>query len=193
MHPFAVPSMWPCVCVYWPQGLVFASACLGAQARCFCIDLAVWTGPILSDLPEHMWCMQKGVATAGCAVLKWKDRIIVESNTYGNKTFASADYFNPSVCEADPSGCVLWKQSPPSLLDSLIKMFMELGTVKVENQLIAGQGGLQAFLILLAFISVPLLLLPKPLILKRRHEAKQKFATLDQAQATVVRTTVAWA
>ena len=29
--------------------------------------------------------------------------------------------------QAGLAGCSLWKQSPPSLLDSLIKMFMEIG------------------------------------------------------------------
>lgn len=29
--------------------------------------------------------------------------------------------------QASAAGCSLWKQSPPSLLDSLIKMFMEIG------------------------------------------------------------------
>ncbi len=43
----------------------------------------------------------------------------------------------------------------------------------VQNQIIPGQGGLQAFLILIAFISVPMLLLPKPLLLKRQHEMRQ--------------------
>ncbi len=43
----------------------------------------------------------------------------------------------------------------------------------VANQIIPGQGGLQAFLILIAFVSVPMLLLPKPLLLKRQHEMRQ--------------------
>ena len=41
-----------------------------------------------------------------------------------------------------------------------------------QNQLIAGQGPLQALLLLIAFISVPMMLLPKPFLLKREHEAK---------------------
>lgn len=52
-------------------------------------------------------------------------------------------------------------------------MFMEIGSVPVENQMIPGQGGLQVFLILIAFASVPVLLFPKPYILKARHEAMQ--------------------
>ena len=37
--------------------------------------------------------------------------------------------------------------------------------------LIPGQPGLQVFLLLVAFVAVPWMLLPKPLILKKRHEA----------------------
>ncbi|KAG2432238.1 hypothetical protein HXX76_009157 [Chlamydomonas incerta] len=39
--------------------------------------------------------------------------------------------------------------------------------------LIPGQPGLQVFLLLIAFVAVPWMLLPKPLILKKRHEALQ--------------------
>ena len=35
-----------------------------------------------------------------------------------------------------------------------------------------GQGGLQLFLVLIAFLAVPCMLLPKPLILKKRHEQR---------------------
>lgn len=48
----------------------------------------------------------------------------------------------------------------------------------------SGQGKLQLFLVLIAFFSVPVMLLPKPLILKRRHEAlmKAKVSDGDTAQ-----------
>ena len=46
-------------------------------------------------------------------------------------------------------------------------------SVPVESQLLPGQGALQAFLILIAVVSVPMLLLPKPLLLKRQHERRQ--------------------
>jgi len=126
--------------------------------------------PGLSKLPSHMWCMKSDAPTAGCAVFKWKDRLIVESNVFGNNTLIDPSIFNSKNCESSAAGCVMWKQSPPSLLDSLIKMFMDIGNVPVENQIIPGQGGLQVFLILCAVIAVPCLLLPKPYILKWEHE-----------------------
>ena len=114
-------------------------------------------GEVLAKLPEHMWCMAGGVATAGCAVFKHNGQLIVESNTYGSKTLMDDAHYSNDLCSKSPEGCVLWKQQPPSLLDSLIKMFMEIGSVPVHNQVVPGQGGLQAFLILVAFISVPML------------------------------------
>jgi hypothetical protein len=148
-------------------------------------NVPCWTAPFQADrslvpgygasklaaLPEHQWCMTP-TATAGCAVFEYKGRLIVEANTYGNMTYTNPEHYNPGACEASDEGCMLWKQGPPSLLDTLIKMFMEPGSVPIENQLIGGQGPLQALLILIAFVSVPMLLFPKPFLLKREHEAK---------------------
>jgi len=129
-------------------------------------------GSQLEELPEYQWCMKPGAPTAGCAVYKYNGKLIVESNSYGNSSYVNPAHYNPGACAASPDGCMLWKQSPPSLLDSLIKMFMEPGSVPIENQLIPGQGPLQALLILVALVSVPMLLFPKPFLLKRKHEEK---------------------
>jgi len=143
-------------------------------------------GGRLSRLPAHMWCMKDGVKTAGCAVYKLVQssgfQYIVESNAFGDKTVMDPlGPYNKNACLADMagSGCALWKQNPPSLLDTLIKMFMEIGSVPVASQVIPGQGGLQMFLIFIAFWSVPLLLLPKPFLLKKAHLAKK--AAEDEA------------
>ncbi len=58
---------------------------------------------------------------------------------------------------------------------SLSSIFNAAGTgpEKKEDELIPGQGGWQLFLLLIAFFAVPWMLLPKPLILKKRHEAMQ--------------------
>ncbi|GIL61594.1 hypothetical protein Vafri_16026 [Volvox africanus] len=55
----------------------------------------------------------------------------------------------------------------------MIYMFLSPGSgpEKKEDELIGGQGGLQLFLLLIAFFAVPWMLVPKPLILKKRHEA----------------------
>ena len=43
-----------------------------------------------------------------------------------------------------------------------------------ENVMFWGQGGFQVFLVLIALASVPVMLFPKPLILKRRWEVRQR-------------------
>lgn len=53
---------------------------------------------------------------------------------------------------------------PPSLLNTLIAMFMSPGSYKEEDRIFAGQEHVQLLLLLIAFISVPLLLLPKPIL-----------------------------
>jgi len=55
-------------------------------------------------------------------------------------------------------------QDPPSLIQTMIKMFLSPGTV--ENPLYEGQAGVQVFLILIAVLSVPVMLLMKPLVLR---------------------------
>jgi V-type H+-transporting ATPase subunit a len=57
--------------------------------------------------------------------------------------------------------------APPSLLQTMTDFFLSPGSVK--DQLYAGQGAVQAILVLLAFISVPCMLFPKPYILRSRH------------------------
>ncbi|KAF9009536.1 V-type ATPase, V0 complex, 116kDa subunit family [Cyathus striatus] len=72
--------------------------------------------------------------------------------------------------------CILYKWSidwsksstaPPSLLNMLIAMFLEPGSVKPGTQLYRGQGFVQAVLLGLAGICVPWLLITKPYLIWR--------------------------
>lgn len=51
----------------------------------------------------------------------------------------------------------------------------------------SGQGGFQNFLLFIAFVAVPWMLVPKPYILRKRHEEKTKakhaFGHLEESEA----------
>ncbi|GJC85904.1 V-type proton ATPase subunit a [Colletotrichum liriopes] len=76
--------------------------------------------------------------------------------------------------------CILYKWSvdwndpqnprnPPGLLNMLIYMFLQPGTLEDGAELYPGQAGVQVFLLLLAVIQVPILLFLKPFYLRWEH------------------------
>eukprot|EP00823_Brevimastigomonas_motovehiculus_P006115 TRINITY_DN486_c0_g1_i1.p1 TRINITY_DN486_c0_g1~~TRINITY_DN486_c0_g1_i1.p1 ORF type:complete len:951 (-),score=292.71 TRINITY_DN486_c0_g1_i1:134-2986(-) len=67
--------------------------------------------------------------------------------------------------------CVDWTYEtiqPPPLIQTMIQMFLSVGSVAEDKQLFPGQGGIQAVLVVLAVFSVPVMLLGKPLMMKWR-------------------------
>ncbi|CAA6656404.1 unnamed protein product [Spirodela intermedia] len=74
--------------------------------------------------------------------------------------------------------------SKADLYHVMIYMFLSPTDDLGENQLIVGQKTLQLVLILLALISVPWMLFPKPFLMKRQHEARhqgQSYALLNSS------------
>eukprot|EP00698_Gefionella_okellyi_P006161 TRINITY_DN15599_c0_g1_i1.p1 TRINITY_DN15599_c0_g1~~TRINITY_DN15599_c0_g1_i1.p1 ORF type:complete len:847 (-),score=193.78 TRINITY_DN15599_c0_g1_i1:23-2563(-) len=69
---------------------------------------------------------------------------------------------------------------PPSLITMLIKMFLSPGMVPDKDLFFAAQPKVQVVLLLVAVLSLPVLLLPKPLLLLREHKMKQKYDNLDE-------------
>lgn len=61
---------------------------------------------------------------------------------------------------------------PPNLITTLINIALQAGA-QVDEPMYAGQSGIQFVLLICAFLSVPILLLAKPLILSRQSHAPQ--------------------
>eukprot|EP01100_Stratorugosa_tubuloviscum_P011159 TRINITY_DN4931_c0_g1_i1.p1 TRINITY_DN4931_c0_g1~~TRINITY_DN4931_c0_g1_i1.p1 ORF type:complete len:854 (-),score=400.33 TRINITY_DN4931_c0_g1_i1:90-2651(-) len=68
---------------------------------------------------------------------------------------------------------LLGDNPPPSLLNLMIEMFLSPTSVPQEYHFFYGQEIIQPILLVIAFICVPLMLVPKPMLLKRDHERKQ--------------------
>ena len=73
----------------------------------------------------------------------------------------------------------------PPLLDTLIQMFMGLGAVPKDPRgndmpLYSGQAVVQRVLLALTFISVPLLLIPKPCLIYHDHKKQYKEVKKDE-------------
>eukprot|EP01116_Phalansterium_solitarium_P012250 TRINITY_DN2836_c0_g1_i2.p1 TRINITY_DN2836_c0_g1~~TRINITY_DN2836_c0_g1_i2.p1 ORF type:complete len:827 (-),score=364.90 TRINITY_DN2836_c0_g1_i2:293-2773(-) len=62
----------------------------------------------------------------------------------------------------------------PMILQVMIQMFLSPVSIAPENHFFDGQLAIQLILILVAVVSVPWMLVSKPYILKKRHEAKVK-------------------
>jgi V-type H+-transporting ATPase subunit a len=75
--------------------------------------------------------------------------------------------FDSLECVADPN-CLA-----PDLKSVLIDMFMSPGKMPADMVMFAGQNEVQVVLLVAALISVPWMLLPKPLILRARHMSKK--------------------
>jgi len=61
-------------------------------------------------------------------------------------------------------------QTPPMLLNVMIDMFLKPYTVSDDDRVYNGQFGVQIVLLLIAFISVPIMLCVKPLRLRAMHK-----------------------
>jgi len=86
--------------------------------------------------------------------------------------------WNSVECKNDPN-C-----QPPDLKAILIGMFMSPGHVPPENTLFRGQAVVQVILLLLALVCIPWMLLPRPLLLRRKHYHKIRYESLVPSSTT---------
>lgn len=63
--------------------------------------------------------------------------------------------------------------SPPGLLNMLIYMFLQPGTIEKGQELYRGQGTVQVILVLLAVVQIPILLFFKPFYLRWEHNRER--------------------
>ena len=71
----------------------------------------------------------------------------------------------------------------PSLISMLISFFMSPGTIPPDAVLFSGQATVQTVLLFLAFVTVPWMLLSKPLLLRRKHLQVSGYKTLKATSA----------
>jgi len=74
--------------------------------------------------------------------------------------------------------------SPPSLIQTMIKMFLSPGKVSSDQVLYTHQAGIQEFLLIIALLSVPFMLLAKPLIhrYQHRHDVTEAHQRMTEEQ-----------
>lgn len=68
--------------------------------------------------------------------------------------------------------CVDWEaigHNPPNLIQTMIQMFLAPGKVEADKELYSGQAAVQFFLLSIALLCVPVMLLAQPLIARSKH------------------------
>ncbi len=63
-------------------------------------------------------------------------------------------------------------RNPPNLIQTMIDMFLSAGNVPKDEELFSGQANLQVAFVLCALISIPIMLIPKPIIEHFKRQGK---------------------
>lgn len=95
-------------------------------------------------------------------------QILFMQTIFGYLVFTIIYKWSVDWSETDSDGQLI-RHSPPGLLNMLIYMFLQPGTVDPEDELYSGQANVQLWLLIIAFLCIPWMLLAKPLILRHEH------------------------
>ena len=99
----------------------------------------------------------------------FKSKIDIWGNFLPGMIFFQSIFGYLAICIVYKWASVWPHSQAPSLLNTLIYMFLQPGTINEGEQLYAGQGPIQVILLLIAVACVPVLLLLKPLWLRYEH------------------------
>ena len=99
----------------------------------------------------------------------FKSQIDIWGNFVPGMIFFQSIFGYLAICIVYKWATVWPHAQAPSLLNTLIYMFLQPGTIEDGMQLYSGQGVVQVLLLLVAAICVPVLLLLKPLTLRYEH------------------------
>ncbi|CAG8497086.1 287_t:CDS:10 [Paraglomus brasilianum] len=95
-------------------------------------------------------------------------QMLFMQSIFGYLVFTIIYKWSMNWSETDSDGQLI-RHSPPGLLNMLIYMFLQPGTVAPDDELYPGQANVQLGLLIVAFICIPWMLLAKPLILRHEH------------------------
>ncbi|KAI9299240.1 V0/A0 complex, 116-kDa subunit of ATPase [Neoconidiobolus thromboides FSU 785] len=111
--------------------------------------------------------------------LEFIPQVLFMLSIFGYLTFTIVYKWTVDWYATDANGNSIYN-SPPSLLNMLIGMFLSPGYIKPGEELYPGQGTVQFLLLIIAIACVPVMLLGKPFYLNHLHKKRegQGYSTL---------------
>ncbi|XP_077483867.1 V-type proton ATPase 116 kDa subunit a 1-like isoform X2 [Amblyomma americanum] len=165
-YPFGVDPVWQLATNKIPFTNSYkmkTSVILGVSQMLFGVFLSLWNHRFFNNM-ANVWCEFVPQLLFLCSIFGYLVIIIFAKWTinFGKDTYCA-----------------------PSLLITLINMFLFSYPSEpcYQAEFYNGQRGLQSFLVILAVICIPWILLAKPLYLRRRHQLASRIAASGHSNA----------